>query len=187
MGMKRPYKPRKRFYDAEKIAWINEHINDDMTIEELAELFSARFRYKVNGNALGKAINLYCGSKPRPKTIHQPSVNAIGTVIANKDGKKCRVKTESGYVEANGYFRKLYGMPDNMMIIHLNGDYTDFQREHIEFVEKSVYQSVMVRKWVFADMEFTKTAILLAKLILLLPAISHNENQFLKMKPFRCD
>lgn len=66
MGKKLPYKPRKRFYYAEKIAWIQEHINDDCTIEELAETFSARFRHKVSRNAFNKAINLYCGAKPRP-------------------------------------------------------------------------------------------------------------------------
>lgn len=187
MGKKRPYKPRKRFYDAEKIAWIQEHINDDCTAEELAETFSARFRHKVSGNAFRKAINLYCGAKPRPKTIHQSSINSIGTVISNECGKKCRVKTESGYVQANIYFKKLYGIPDCMYIIHLNGDYTDFQREHIEFVDKSVYASLTVRKWIFPDIERTKAAILLAELILLLPEIAHNENQFLKMKPIRCD
>lgn len=187
MGKKLPYKPRKRFYDAEKIAWIQEHINDDCTVEELAEIFSARFRHKVNRNAFNKAINLYCGAKPRPKTIHQPSINSIGTVIADKDGKKCRVKTENGYAQANSYFKKLYGIPDDMYIIHLNGDYTDFQREHIEFADKSVYASLTVRKWIFPDIERTKAAILLAELILLLPAIAHNENQFLKMKAIRCD
>lgn len=187
MGKKLPYKPRKRFYDTEKIAWINEHINDDCTAEELAETFSARFRHKVSGNAFRKAINLYCGEKPRPKTIKMPSKNAVGTVIADKDGKRCRVKTKNGYVSANSYFKSLYGILKSMQIIHLNGDYTDFQRDHIEFVERDVYSSIMWRKWIFQNIEVTRAAILLAKLMLLLPEIVHNENQFLRIASIKCD
>lgn len=185
MGKKLPYKPRKRFYDAEKIAWINEHINDDMTIEELAEIFSARFQRKVNGRALNKAINKYCGYKPRPKTIHMPSKNAVGTVIVSKDGKRPRVKTENGYVEAQGYFKKLYGIPNNKLIVNLNGDFSDFSEDNIQAVSRGLYRALHFRKWIFKDKEKTKAAILLCELYLLLPELAHNEAQFLKAKKAR--
>lgn len=180
MGKKRPYKPRKRFYDTEKIAWIQEHINDDMSLENMAELFSERFGRKVNRSAFNKAVNLYCGTKPRPKTTHRPSTNSIGTVIADKGGKKCRVKTKNGYIQANSYFKKLYGLPDDCWILHLNGDFTDFSHENIMPVSRGVFTAMSFRHWFFSDKERTKAAALCAELIILLGA-SKNENQFLKI------
>lgn len=180
MGKKRPYKPRKRFYDAEKIAWIQEHINDDITLESLANMFSERFGRKVERNAFNKAVNLYCGRKQRPKTIHRPSVNEIGTIISDKTGKKCRVKTKSGYIQADTYFKNIYGISSEKRLIHLNGDFTDFSQDNIIPVSRGIHNAIMFRHWIFSDPERTKAAILCAELLILLGA-SKNENQFLKL------
>jgi hypothetical protein len=76
----------------------------------------------------------------------------------------------------------LYGIPDNLKIIHLNGDYTDFKQDHIQAVPSNIYSSIMFRNWIFEDIEQTKAAILCAELISLLPEVSKNENQFLRRK-----
>lgn len=180
MGKKLPYKPRKRFYDDEKISWIKEHINDDVKLEILAQMFSERFGRKVGRNSFNKAVNLYCGSKPRPKTIHMPSVNEIGAVISDKHGKRCRVKTKTGYISADMYFKRQYGISSEKRIIHLNGDFTDYSRENIIPVSRGIHTAIMFRGWIFRDPERTKAAILCAELLILLGA-TKNENQFLKL------
>ena len=177
---KRPYKPRKRFYDAEKIAWMNEHINDDCTLEELARQFSEKFNHPTSRMAFNKALTEYCGHKPRVCKWKPQSVNEIGQVIADKDGKKCRVKTENGYVQADIYFKKLYGLPEKCRIVHLNGDYTNFSRDNIVPVSRGVHTAMAYRKWFFDDPERTKAAILCAELLILV-GYTKNENQFLKI------
>ena len=181
MGKKLPYKPRKRFYDAEKIAWIKEHFTDDYKMSELAEMFSERFGHKVSAQAFMKATSLYCGHKKRSKHTTMPArKNKIGTVIADKYGKKCRIKTENGYMQADMYFKKLYGFPENCRIVHLNGDYSDYSRENIIPVSRGVQIAMAFRNWFFSDPEKTKAAALCAELIILLGA-TKNENQFLKL------
>ena len=64
------------------------------------------------------------------------------------------------------------------MIIHLNGDLSDFSEGNIEFVTKSVYSSLCWRKWLFKNAELTKTAILAARLLEYFPELRHNENQY---------
>lgn len=181
MEKKRPYKKRKHaVYDDEKIAWMNEHINDDCTLEELAKQFSEKFNHQVSRMAFNKALTLYCGHKRRVCKWKPQSVNEIGQVIANKDGKKCRVKTDNGYVQADIYFKKLYGFPEKCRIVHLNGDYTDFSRDNIVPVSRGVHSAMAFRKWFFSDQERTRAAMLCAELIILLDA-EKNENQFLKI------
>ena len=181
MGKIREYKPRKRFYDAEKITWIKEHFTDDYKMSELAEMFSERFGHKVSAQAFMKATSSYCGHKKRCKRTQRPAVkNKVGDIIANSEGKKCRVKTEHGYVQADIYFKKLYGLPDNCRILHLNGDYTDFSRDNIMPVSRGVHTAMSFRHWFFSEPEKTKAAALCAELIILLGA-TKNENQFLKL------
>lgn len=182
MGKIRKYKQRKRaVYDEEKIAWIKEHFTDDYKMSELAEMFSERFGHKVSTQAFMKATSTYCGHKKRVKHSAMPDrKNKVGDVIADSDGKKCRVKTENGYMQADIYFKKLYGLPDNCRILHLNGDFTDFSRENIMPVSRGVHTAMAFRHWFFRDPERTKAAALCAELIILLGA-SKNENQFLKL------
>lgn len=173
----------KWIYTKEEIAWISEHYNDDIPMDELANLFNSNFpNHIVTRSALGKTIQKYFGERKRTTKFRMPSRNKIGTIISDKTGKKCRVKTENGYVQANTYFKKLYGIPDNLKIIHLNGDYTDFKQDHIQAVPSNIYSSIMFRNWIFEDIEQTKAAILCAELISLLPEVSKNENQFLRRK-----
>lgn len=184
MEMKPKYSPKnqrkKAVYTEEKIAWMNEHINDDCTLEELSRQFSEKFNHHVSRMAFNKALTLYCGHKPRVCKWKPESKNAIGTVIANKDGKKCRVKTEHGYVPADTYFKKLYGLPERSRIVHLNGNYADFSRENIVPVSHGIHTAMAFRHWFFSDPERTKAAILCAELLILLGS-SKNENQFLKI------
>lgn len=170
-------------YTKDELDWIENNFTRDISTKKLCEDFNKIFpNHTITRTALSKIINKHFGVKQRPKTIKIPSKNKIGTIICDKDGKKCRVKTENGYVSANIYFKNLYNIPKNKMIIHLNGDYTDFEKEHIEAVDKNIYHALMWRGWIFKDIELTKTAILCAELISLLPEISHNENQFLNSK-----
>lgn len=172
----------KWIYTKEELDWLKKHYKDDIQMDVLADLFTSEFPdHRVTRSALGKTIQKYFGDRPKTTKFRMPSRNKIGTIIADKDGKKCRVKTENGYVQANTYFKELYNIPKNMQIIHLNGDYTDFSKEHIQAVPRNIYSSIMFRNWIFKDIEITKAAILCAELISLLPEISHNENQFLKV------
>lgn len=182
MGKIREYKPRKRsVYDEEKIAWIKEHFTDDYKMSELAEMFSERFGHKVTTQAFIKATSVYCGHKKRANHTFRPSPkNKVGDVISNSERKKCRVKTENGYVQADIYFKALYGLPENCRILHLNGDYTDFSCDNIMPVSRGVHTAMSFRHWFFSDPDKTKAAALCAELIILLNA-SKNENQFLKL------
>lgn len=176
--------PKGRWiYTSEEVEWLKKNLNNDSPLDVIADEFNSLFpQHKVNRCCLGKWMQKNGVKHKRVSTTRMPSRNPIGTVISDKDGKKCRVKTDHGYVSANSYFKKFYGIPDELCIIHLNGDYTDFQKDHIQAVTKDIYSAVMWRCWIFNDIELTKTAILCAELILLLPELSHNENQFLGMK-----
>lgn len=168
-------------YTPEQRAWIFHHYKDDCSTKVLCEQFSTLFPdHTINRSALQKFLSNNNLKKPRPKRIKIPSRNMIGVVIANKDGKKCRVKTENGYVQADTYFKELYGFPKNCRIVHLNGDYTDFSPENIVPISRGVHSALVFRHWFFDDPERTKAAILCAELIILLGA-SKNENQFLKI------
>ena len=166
--------------------FIRENIDDCYTLHELVERFNAKFpEHQTSYSNLGKRLQLL-GIKKGTHNVRKgamPRRNAIGTVICNKDGKRARVRTENGYVQANAYFiDKYFGeQGKGKMIIHLNGNYADFSRENIVLVSKAIYASLHWRKWIFKDAELTKTAILAAELLELFPDLRHNENQFYKL------
>jgi hypothetical protein len=68
------------------------------------------------------------------------------------------------------------------MIINLNGNKADFSKENIMLVSKSIYHSLCWRSWFFTDAELTKTAILTAELLSFFPDLTHNENQYYRMR-----
>lgn len=172
----------KRFTDEED-AFLRDNIHKCLTLYDLNDLFNEKFKnHQVSCGTLQYRLKVL-GIKKGTHNIRKgkmPSRNSIGTVIVDKHGKKARVKTENGYVQANAYFKKLYFGENEKgkMIIHLNGDYSDFSRENIELVTKSIYTSLRFRKWIFKDPELTKTAILTAQLLELFPDLRHNENQY---------
>lgn len=175
---------RTNYTEAEEM-FLRSNVHKCETLYDLQSLFNANFpNHRLSNSNLRHKLSSM-GIKKGTHNIRKEkikSVNSIGTVIIDKNGKKARVKTESGYVSANSYFKKLYlgNSGKDKMIIHLNGDYSDFSRENIEFVNRSVFFSVMWRKWVFENPELTKTAILTAQLLEYFPELRHNENQYYK-------
>lgn len=174
-------------FTKEQDCFLRDNIHKCYTVYDLTELFNEQFpEHFTNARNLQKHLSkleLRKGTHNiRKEKIH--SKNPIGTVIVNKDGKKARVKTENGYVQANAYFKNKYfgEHGKDKMLIHLNGDYADFSKDNVALVEKSTYSSLMFRKWIFKDPELTKTAILTAQLLELFPDLRHNENQYYKMK-----
>jgi len=119
--------------------------------------------------------------KKRKEKIY--SKNEIGTIITDKDGKRPRIKTENGYVQANKYFlEKYFGKTGDSYkqwrLVHLNGNLSDFARDNLECVPMSIYSSMCWRGWLFTDPELTRTAILTATLLEYFPYLRHNENQY---------
>ena len=167
-------------FTPEEDAFLRENIDRCRTIYDLAELFNAEFqRHKTTYANLQKRLSKL-GLKKGTHNIRKEKVhhrNTVGTIIKSK-GHGARVKTESGYVAATTYFRNKYGRSKDEMIIHLNGDLSDFSEGNIEFVTKSVYSSLCWRKWLFQNAELTKTAILAARLLEYFPELRHNENQY---------
>ena len=82
-------------------------------------------------------------------------------------------------ISKNKYFGE---QAKDKMLVHLNGNYGDFTKNNLALVSKSIYSSLMWRKWIFKNPELTKTAILTAQLLELFPDLRHNENQYYKMK-----
>lgn len=172
---------KRVYFSQEEDKFLRDNIHKCYTLYDLADLFNKQFpEHSTNANNLQKRLSILRIKKGTHNIRKMPSKNPIGTVIVDKHGKKARVKTENGYVQANAYFKKLYFGENEKgkMIIHLNGDYSDFSRENIELVTKSIYTSLMFRKWIFKDPELTKTAILTAQLLELFPDLRHNENQY---------
>lgn len=171
------------FFTPEEDAFLRENLEKSFDLRELNDWFNTRFpNHIITKGNMGKRLKKL-GLKKGTHRIRKgvmPSRNDIGTVIVSKDGKKPRVKTENGYVQANPYFKKLYfGKNENdKMLIHLNGDYADFSRDNVVLVTRSIYSSILWRKWIFKDPELTKTAILTAELLELFPDLRHNENQY---------
>lgn len=171
------------FFTPEEDAFLRENLEKSFDLRELNDWFNTRFpNHIITKGNMGKRLQKL-GLKKGTHRIRKgamPSRNAIGTVIVSKDGKKPRVKTQNGYVQANPYFKKLYfGKNENdKMLIHLNGDYSDFSRDNVVLVTRSIYSSLLWRKWIFNDPELTKTAILTAELLEFFPDLRHNENQY---------
>lgn len=172
-------------FTSDEDAFLRGNIDKCYTLYELVDLFCEKFpghptkydnlQYRLRRLGIKKGTHNIRKGKAK-------SVNAVGTVICNKNGKKARVKTENGYVPANAYFIKKYfgEQGKGKMIVHLNGNYADFSKENIALVSKAIYSSLHWRKWIFANVELTKTAILAAELLELFPDLRHNENQFYK-------
>lgn len=171
------------FFTPEEDQFLRDNVAKCFDLRELNDWFNDRFSNhiitKSNMTKRLQRLGLKKGSHNIRKGV-MPSRNSIGTVIVSKDGKKPRVKTENGYVQANTYFKELYfGKNENdKMLIHLNGDYADFSRDNVVLVTRSIYSSILWRKWIFKDPELTKTAILTAELLELFPDLRHNENQY---------
>lgn len=171
------------YFKSEEDDFLRENIHKYATLYDLNEQFNIKFvAHQISYSNMGKRLQKL-GLKKRTHYIRKgamPSKNSIGTIIVNRYGKKARVKTENGYVHANTYFKNLYfGECDrNKMLIHLNGDYADFSRSNIVLVTRSIYCSLIQRKWIFKNPELTKTAILTAQLLELFPDLRHNENQY---------
>lgn len=172
-----------RKYTPEELDFIKAHAMDDLPLDKIVAMFNEQFQeHKITRDCLTWIMRKEGIKHKRVSHIRAQSKNAIGTVIADKTGRRCRVKTENGYVYATDYFTKLYGLPENERIIHLNGDYTDFSRENIVTVRRDVWSALQWRKWVFDDPERTKAAILCAELLLMFPEITKDENSFLKAR-----
>lgn len=170
--------------------YLRENIDNCYTLYDLQESFNTEFpEHQINYSNLQKRLALL-GIKKGTHNVRKgkmPRKNPIGTVISGSCGKSrhgARVRTEKGYVSANSYFRNLYFGESGKkgMIVHLNGDLTDYSRDNILLVSKSIYSSLCWRKWFFRDAELTKTAILTAELLSFFPDLTHNENQYFKLR-----
>ena len=167
-------------------AFLRDKIEKSHTLYELTDWFNDQFplHQTTHGNIQKRLQKL--GLRKGTHNIRKEKVhhrNAVGTIIKSA-GHSARVKTENGYVPATSYFREKYGRGSDEMIVHLNGDLCDFSEENIEFVSKSVYASLHWRKWIFTDVELTRTAILAAKLLEFFPDLRHNENQYYRHRRF---
>ena len=168
--------------------FLRENIHDCHTIYDLTVEFNAAFPHHQTTDSNLRHRLVILGLRKGTHNIRKEKIhsrNDIGTIIASKDGKKARVKTEYGYVSAHKYFlEKYFDKPGvsylEYALVHLNGDLTDFTRDNVECVSRSVYSSMQSRKWFFHDPELTKTAILTATLLEFFPDLRHNEDQYLK-------
>lgn len=170
----------KRRFTPEEDNFLRNNLDKCHTMYDLTDLFNSEFKQHTTtySNLQKRVYKL--GLKKGTHNIRKEKVyqrNQIGTVIKSS-GHAARVKTENGYIPANTYFRNKYGRSKDEMIIHLNGDLSDFSEDNIEFVPRSIYSSLCWRKWLFTDAELTKTAILAAKLLEYFPELRHNENQY---------
>lgn len=170
-------------YTQEQDDFLKDNIHTCYTLYDLTDDFNNKFpEHVVTYTNLQKHLSILGLKKGthniRKHRVH--STNSIGTLISDKYGRKCRIKTDKGYISANTYFKKLYwGCVDsNMYIVHLDGDYTNYNIEDIQLVDKYVYSALHWRKWIFTDKELTKTAILTIKLLRYFPELSKNENQY---------
>lgn len=169
--------------------FLREHINECHTLYDLTDMFNAEFpEHPTTYGNLQKRLQ-YLGIKKGTHNVRKgkmPSKNPIGTVIKGSggEGHGARVKTENGYVAAERYFKDKYFGEEgkNGRLVHLNGDSGDFSRDNIVLVSKAVYHSMCWRSWFFKNPELTKTAILTAELLLFFPDLTHNENQYYRMR-----
>lgn len=176
----------KKFTQKED-SFIKENINKCRTLWDLLEIFKKEFpeRTTISYGSLVKRMQKL-GVKKGTHNIRKGKVkskNEIGTIICYKDGKKARVKTENGYIQANAHFKLLYwGISDkSKYIVHLNGDFSDFSEDNLVLVDKFVFFALTTRNWFFKDKELTRTAILTVELLSFFPDLKKNENQYYKM------
>lgn len=173
----------RRYFTEVEDNFLRDNISSAYTLYDLLEKFNANFpEHHIKLSNMQKRLQKL-GIKKGTHNVRKEKIrhiNSIGTVICNKDGKKARVKTENGYVHADTYFKELYyNCKDNkMLLIHLNGDYSDYSYNNLELVDISVHRALHWRKWIFKDPEITKAAILTVKLLSYFPELVHNENQY---------
>lgn len=164
--------------------FIRENIDKCETLYSLVDMFNGAFpEHSIKYSNLQKHMSKLGIKKGthniRKEKVH--SVNPIGTIIICKTGNlETRIKTENGYVAANRYitenvFKK---SAKSHILIHLNGDKSDFAISNLECVKKSIYYGMCWRKWFFTDPELTKAAILEQQLLEYFPELRHNENQY---------
>ena len=170
----------KRYFTPDEDAFLRDNLQKCHTLYDLTDLFNAEFPEHIityaNLQKRLQKLNLKKGTHNiRKEKVHHR--NQIGTVIKSAN-HVARIKTENGYISANTYFRQKHRRSSGEMIIHLNGDLSDFSESNIEFVPKAIYSSLYWRKWIFTDAELTKTAILAARLLEFFPDLRHNENQY---------
>lgn len=183
----------RAFFTPEQDAFLRNHIDECYTLHSLVDMFNATFpEHQTTYSNLGKRLQKI-GIKKGTHNIRKSrvkSTNTVGTVIKGSERKGgrgrrgARVKTENGYVSANAYFKeKIFGYTKrDKIIVNLNGDKTDFSLDNVALVSRPVYHALCWRQWFFADAELTKAAILTAKLLSFFPELTHNENQYCKMK-----
>ena len=164
--------------------FIRNNIDKCNTLYDLVDLFNANFpAHPTSYSNLQKRMARLGIKKGTHNLRKKPkSKNPIGTIITYKDGTKARVKTENGYVQANGYFKKKYFGDKEGMLIHLNGNLVDFSESNLVLVSRYIYSSLCWRRWIFTDPELTKAAILTAELLSFFPELTHNENQYYKRR-----
>lgn len=168
--------------------FIKENIDKCLTLYDLLEIFKKEFpeRTTISYGSLVKRMQKI-GVKKRTHNIRKEKIkskNKIGKVICYKDGTRARIKTENGYVMANGYFKRLYWGKDDKSkkIVHLDGDFSNFKREDIELVDDFIFRGLITRNWIFKDKELTRTAILTLELLKFFPDLRKRENQYLKIQ-----
>lgn len=171
-----------RFTKAED-DFLRNNIEKCHTLYELVELFNKSFpQHELKYSNLQKRLSKL-GLKKGTHNIRKEKIkskNPIGHIIIRNDGRHARVKTENGYVSANKYFLdKYFGKSvKTHIIVNLNGDKTDFSKENVECVTRSVHSSMCWRGWFFTNPQLTKAAILTVQLLEFFPDLRHNENQY---------
>lgn len=174
----------RKSFTVEEDNYLRENVNNCLTLYDLTDMFNTTFpEHQITYCNLQKRLSKM-GIKKGTHNVRKgvmPSKNPIGTVICSKN-HGARVKTEDGYVPANTYFRKKYFDTDEGILVNLNGNKADFSRENVVLVSRAVHMSLCWRGWFFTDPELTKTAILTAELLLYFPELTHNENQYYRMR-----
>lgn len=177
-------------FTEEEDAFIKDNLQEYQTVIELTDAFNSMFPHHSTTHKNIQKRMAILGIRKGTHNVRKgvmPSKNPIETVIIGrgKSGERhgARVKTENGYVSANAYFRKKYfGESAKGVIVNLNGNKADFSKENVMLVSKSVYHSLCWRSWFFCDAELTRTAILTAELLLFFPDLTHNENQYYRLR-----
>ena len=174
-------------YSEAENKFLREHIHECYTLYDLLDMFNAEFpNHQLKTSAMQKHLTAL-GLRKGTHNIRKEKVkskNPIETVIKGSGGigHGARVKTENGYVAAGRYFKEKYFGDKDGKLVHLNGDNADFSRENVVLVSRYIFSSLQWRGWIFKDPELTKTAILTAELLSFFPDLTHNENQYYRLR-----
>lgn len=157
-------------YSKEYINWLIKNA-PDYTIEELVDK-SIYFGYtKMNKK---KLRDLFLrNTNVKWKNYHSEKANSnernskpIGTESTRSDGMtKIKIGNKKWIYKQRYVYEKYYGkLPDNYMVVFLDGDRTNYDIDNLMAVKKSEYNYVKNKELLSKNKELNKTALLTARL-----------------------